>query len=227
MEKVRRRKAIQGFLVTAGLLTAAGITYVVISPRPRRAVVTAPAERAYAEAVRLWKGEASVADRLREFGEPARARLRSHFRSAGVAYPPETATLVAFKQEKKLHLYAPDAAGKWRMIYSYPILAASGRLGPKLRRGDYQVPEGVYRVTYLNPNSHYHVSLRLNYPNAFDRAQGTRNGHYDSRRERLHRLPCDGRRRLGRPFYAGGGHGIGEPASDSMPERFANRRRAC
>jgi murein L,D-transpeptidase YafK len=49
------------------------------------------------------------------------------------------------------------------------VLAASGRAGPKLRQGDKQVPEGIYRISYLNPNSAYHVSMRVNYPNRFDR----------------------------------------------------------
>ena len=157
-------------------MVAAAALYLVVSPRPRRVVVVAPAGRAYAEGVRLLKRGASVSDRLREFGKPARERLRSHFRSVGVAYPPKEAVLLGFKQERELQLYAPDAAGKWRRVYSYPILAASGRPGPKLRMGDCQVPEGVYRIIYMNPNSRYHVSLRLDYPNAFDRAQARRDG---------------------------------------------------
>jgi murein L,D-transpeptidase YafK len=50
------------------------------------------------------------------------------------------------------------------------VLAASGGPGPKLREGDLQVPEGVYRLTAFNPNSSYHLSLRVDYPNADDRA---------------------------------------------------------
>jgi hypothetical protein len=64
----------------------------------------------------------------------------------------------------------------WRFIRSYAILGASGHLGPKLRQGDRQVPEGVYRVTLLNPNSVAHVSLRLDYPNAFDRERAALDG---------------------------------------------------
>ena len=41
-------------------------------------------------------------------------------------------------------------------------------LGPKLQEGDRQVPEGIYQLEYLNPNSSYHLSLKINYPNAFD-----------------------------------------------------------
>ena len=65
-------------------------------------------------------------------------------------------------------------------VRSWPVLTASGGPGPKLREGDRQVPEGVYSVDQLNPNSAYHLSLRLNYPNAFDRAHAATDG-----RERL------------------------------------------
>jgi murein L,D-transpeptidase YafK len=55
-------------------------------------------------------------------------------------------------------------------LRSYPVLAASGTAGPKRREGDLQVPEGIYRLTTFNPNSSYHLSVRVDYPNADDRA---------------------------------------------------------
>jgi murein L,D-transpeptidase YafK len=61
-------------------------------------------------------------------------------------------------------------------VRSWAVLAASGGAGPKLREGDRQVPEGVYRIDQLNPNSAYHLSLRIDYPNAVDRAQAARDG---------------------------------------------------
>ncbi|NJN46820.1 MAG: L,D-transpeptidase family protein [Candidatus Competibacteraceae bacterium] len=64
----------------------------------------------------------------------------------------------------------------WQPIKHYPVLAASGTLGPKLCEGDRQVPEGIYRIKSLNPNSAYHLSLELDYPNAFDLRQAERDG---------------------------------------------------
>jgi murein L,D-transpeptidase YafK len=61
----------------------------------------------------------------------------------------------------------------------YPILGMSGKLGPKLREGDFQVPEGIYRAEFLNANSQFHLSIRLNYPNAFDRQRGAEDGRED------------------------------------------------
>ena len=117
----------------------------------------------------------SVDDRLAEFGAVARQRMKNDFAKAGVAYPPPRTTLLVLKTERRLEVYA-GASNGLRFIRAYPILAASGEIGPKLREGDHQVPEGIYAVESLNPNSAYHVSLRLNYPNAFDRAQAKKDG---------------------------------------------------
>jgi hypothetical protein len=99
--------------------------------------------------VQKFKKERTVGERLDQFGNAARARLKPHFERAHVDYPPKQLTLVGLKEERVLQLYAVDATGTNRFIRSYPILAASGGLGPKVREGDRQVPEGIlsYRVT--------------------------------------------------------------------------------
>lgn len=129
----------------------------------------------------LWGGPAdgtsySVEQRLAQFGAAARQRLQPHFEQAGVAWPGRRVALLAFKDSKQLELHAQGADGNWRFIRRYPILAASGDTGPKLREGDFQVPEGFYSVTFLNANSRFHVSLRLNYPNDFDKRMAVRDG---------------------------------------------------
>ena len=53
-------------------------------------------------------------------------------------------------------------------VREFPWTAYSGHLGPKLRQGDLQIPEGLYRINALNANSKFHLSLRINYPNMFD-----------------------------------------------------------
>ena len=65
----------------------------------------------------------------------------------------------------------------------YPVIdgdevgaAFSGTLGPKLREGDGQIPEGIYGIGYLNPNSSYYLSLKVTYPNASDRARAKKDG---------------------------------------------------
>ena len=118
----------------------------------------------------------ALAKRLAQISPGANARLASKFEAAGASWQPSDLALVAIKDEKYLELFARPEGGQWKFIHRYPVLAASGRAGPKLRQGDRQVPEGVYSISYLNPNSRYHVSLRVNYPNAFDRRMAAADG---------------------------------------------------
>ena len=118
----------------------------------------------------------TVAQRLNQFGEAARGRWKPYFDKAQTAYPPAGVKFVALKTEKVLQVYAIDRSGRAHWIRSYPILAASGVPGPKLQEGDGQVPEGIYPIESLNPNSRFHVALRVGYPNAFDRSQAERDG---------------------------------------------------
>ena len=122
-------------------------------------------------------GPRSVADVVARYGPEARRRMAPHFERAGVAYPPEQIALLVFKRENRLAVWARTPAdAPWRFVRHYPILAASGHAGPKLREGDSQVPEGVYRIEHLNPMSSYHLSMKVDYPNAFDRRMAARDG---------------------------------------------------
>src|SRR5688572_11462325 len=111
---------------------------------------------------------ATVEDRLRQYGEAAYARWRPHFERAKVAYPPTRVLLVGIKDTDELLVYAGGGDTTLQFIRRYRVLAASGELGPKLREGDRQVPEGIYPIESLNPNSSFHLSLRVGYPNTFD-----------------------------------------------------------
>ncbi|HEY0142573.1 MAG TPA: L,D-transpeptidase family protein [Thermoanaerobaculia bacterium] len=102
-----------------------------------------------------------------------RKRLEPYFRKAGVAYPPRQIAFLIFKDERRVTLWA-KSGDDWRFVRHYEIQAASGHAGPKLREGDKQVPEGVYRIEHLNPNSAYHLSMKVSYPNAFDRRMAHR-----------------------------------------------------
>ena len=78
-----------------------------------------------------------------------------------------------FKEEMELEVWV-EKEEKFQLFQTYPIVACSGKLGPKLRQGDRQAPEGFYRVTpaRMNPNSRFHLSFNLGYPNAYDQALG-------------------------------------------------------
>ena len=117
--------------------------------------------------------------RLAQIGPGARKRVLARFDTAKIAWPPAEIGLVAIKDEKTVDMYGRDEAGKWKLIHRYKVYAASGGAGPKLRQGDKQVPEGIYAISYLNPHSAYHVSLRVDYPNAFDRKMAALDGRRD------------------------------------------------
>ncbi len=110
----------------------------------------------------------TVRDAIKEFSPTAGHRLRQHFDDRGLPFPPSRVLLLALKRERKLAIYVTGENGKWTLVHTYPILGASGKEGPKLEEGDRQVPEGFYRIELLNPNSRYHLSLRVNYPSAHD-----------------------------------------------------------
>ena len=80
--------------------------------------------------------------------------------------------ILVFKNERMVELHAPG----WKEPRKYPMTAFSGTLGPKLREGDGQIPEGIYGIGYLNPNSSYYLSLKVTYPNASDRARAKKDG---------------------------------------------------
>jgi len=81
--------------------------------------------------------------------------------------------LRAFKKEKILEVWAKNSSGsKFKKIQVYNFCTTSGDLGPKRQEGDLQIPEGCYWIDRFNPNSNFHLSLGLNYPNDSDRILG-------------------------------------------------------
>ncbi len=77
-----------------------------------------------------------------------------------------------FKEESELEVWKAKADGRFHHFKTYPICTWSGKLGPKFKQGDKQTPEGFYKVSarMMNPNSSYHLSFNIGYPNAYDRS---------------------------------------------------------
>ncbi len=77
-----------------------------------------------------------------------------------------------YKKESELEIWKQKDDGLFYPFKSYPICNWSGKLGPKLKQGDKQAPEGFYRVSrgQMNPNSKFHLSFNLGYPNQYDRS---------------------------------------------------------
>ncbi|MCK5708625.1 MAG: hypothetical protein KAI43_13335 [Candidatus Aureabacteria bacterium] len=118
----------------------------------------------------------TVEDRLNEFSEVVKKRLIPYFDKQNIKYPPQKLIFVGLKKEANFEIWASNSGNEFKFIRSYPILAASGKIGPKLKEGDLQVPEGIYKVESLNPNSSFHLSLKINYPNSFDKEIASKEG---------------------------------------------------
>jgi murein L,D-transpeptidase YafK len=79
-----------------------------------------------------------------------------------------------FKEEAELEVWKEDKTGRFSLLHTYPICRWSGDLGPKIKQGDRQAPEGFYPITpgQMNPNSNYFLAINTGFPNAYDRANG-------------------------------------------------------
>ena len=87
--------------------------------------------------------------------------------------PRESPILVRiFKEESELEVWKQDTTGRFALVKVYPICRWSGDLGPKVREGDRQAPEGFYAITpgLMNPNSNYYLAINTGFPNAYDKA---------------------------------------------------------
>lgn len=84
-----------------------------------------------------------------------------------------------FKQEAKLEAWLAKDDGTYGLFKTYEICNYSGKLGPKLKTGDKQAPEGFYVITpaQMNPRSKYHLAFNLGYPNAYDQAYERTGAH--------------------------------------------------
>ena len=96
--------------------------------------------------------------------------LMKQFKNKGLVWPAKFIYIRSFKYDSQLEVWVKNERNQpYKLFKTYKICALAGTLGPKRMEGDYQVPEGFYHINELNPNSQYHLSLGLNYPNMSDR----------------------------------------------------------
>ncbi len=99
------------------------------------------------------------------------ATLQKDLQKAGIVGKFEL-FIAAYKAEGKLELWLKtDQQSKYRLFKTYDFCAHSGTLGPKIMEGDLQTPEGFYKINVFNPESTYHLSLGVDYPNMVDLAR--------------------------------------------------------
>ena len=111
-------------------------------------------------------GDREAADAANRARAPLAERLQARGFHLG-----DPAYVRIFKQENRLEVWL-GKGGRYHLFETYPICRWSGALGPKLKEGDGQAPEGFYGVkrSQLNPHSAYTLAFNLGFPNAYDRA---------------------------------------------------------
>lgn len=110
--------------------------------------------------------------RSRAVAERVTPGLREAFAEQGLTWGAPVFMRI-FKESNELEVWVQQGE-EFVLFRTYAIHYYSGDLGPKLKEGDRQAPEGFYYVpvSAMNPNSNYHLSFNLGYPNAYDRANG-------------------------------------------------------
>ncbi|MBW7890153.1 MAG: L,D-transpeptidase family protein, partial [Chitinophagaceae bacterium] len=112
------------------------------------------------------KSFAKVADVFRRKEDT----LRKQFEAKGLKWPAKYIYIRSFKYDSELEVWVKNSTREqFKLFKTFKVCAMAGSLGPKRMQGDYQVPEGFYYINEFKPNSQYHLSLGLNYPNASDR----------------------------------------------------------
>jgi murein L,D-transpeptidase YafK len=126
-------------------------------------IATSLASISYSQPSHASYKVANLSDKLED-------TLRKQFAAKKLNWPPKAMYLRSFKYDKQIEVWVKDDLGEpYKLFKTYKVCQQSGRMGPKRMEGDYQVPEGFYHINEFNPNSNYHLSLGLNYPNASDK----------------------------------------------------------
>ena len=137
--------------------------YVEVVPRGLSAVDGIGGDRGCGFACRLQYRRRRGSERARP--EPLPPALVAEIEKRNM--PQESPILVRiFKEESELEVWKQNAEGKFALLKTYPICRWSGELGPKVKEGDRQAPEGFYNITpgQMNPNSNYYLAFNLGFP---------------------------------------------------------------
>lgn len=98
------------------------------------------------------------------------ATVREYFSSRKIGMDNFSLFIRAFKKEMTLEVWVkPKNEKTYVLLHTYDFCSTSGTLGPKRKEGDKQIPEGVYHINHFNPESNFHLSLGINYPNELDK----------------------------------------------------------
>lgn len=96
--------------------------------------------------------------------------VQHYFTNAALPYKGFSLFIRAFKKERTVEAWVKTSGSlTYTLLKTFPFCASSGELGPKRTEGDLQIPEGIYSLNHFNPQSNFHLSLGVSYPNASDK----------------------------------------------------------
>jgi murein L,D-transpeptidase YafK len=76
---------------------------------------------------------------------------------------PEVTQVQVHKADRKMYLFHYD-----QVLKSYDVALGFAPDGHKQFEGDGKTPEGAYFISHKNPDSNFHLSLGISYPNEAD-----------------------------------------------------------
>ncbi len=125
-----------------------------------------------------FKSKQKTYSRVRTAYAEKEASLKKELSEKGFSFDKiEKIFIRALKKEEDLEVWIQKSDGKYHLFKTYDFCSSSGFLGPKMKQGDLQIPEGVYTIDRFNPWSNFYLSLGVSYPNRADRI----NSPYESK----------------------------------------------
>ncbi|MBO6517952.1 MAG: hypothetical protein JJ975_15545 [Bacteroidia bacterium] len=107
--------------------------------------------------------------RVKKAFEEREMEVRTKLGLAGLNADRYDLYIRAFKTEGTLEVWGKHKHERvYRLIDNYAYCSNVGTVGPKRQQGDLQIPEGFYHLSKFNPESNYHLSLKVSYPNKSD-----------------------------------------------------------
>jgi murein L,D-transpeptidase YafK len=121
-----------------------------------------------------FKSEQVKHERVKQAFDEKEIDLKTRLLLRGVDSKNFEVYIRAFKLEEVIEVWArTNGQGPFIQIANYPFCSTVGRVGPKRQQGDKQIPEGFYSLEEFNPESNFHLSLKVNYPNKADSILGS------------------------------------------------------
>jgi murein L,D-transpeptidase YafK len=123
----------------------------------------------------FYNGQMSF-DKVRSAMAKYEPKWKELFKEKKLNFPNTNIYIRNFKNDQKLEIWARNTTqDTFTLLKTFDVCVLSGKMGPKRKENDYQVPEGFYFLDEYNAKSNYYLSLLVSYPNYSDLLKGDKN----------------------------------------------------